>query len=60
MLDGYHHSRSFCEFLEAIKKTHEVTSETSLHLLEFYLEEHVLVTITDILLFYTKFPEKKD
>ena len=27
--------------LEAIKKTHEVTPETSLHLLEFYLDEQV-------------------
>ena len=59
MLDGYHHSGSFCDFLEAIKKTHEVTPETSLHLLEFHLEEQVLVTITDTLLSYTKFPEKK-
>ena len=41
MLDGYHHSGSFCDFLEAIKKTHEVTPETSLHLLEFHLEEQV-------------------
>ena len=60
MLDGYHHSGSFCDFLEAIKKTHEVTPETSLHLLEFHFEEQVLVTITDTLLSYTKFPEKKD
>ena len=59
MLDGYHHSGSFCEFLEAIKKTHEVTPETSLHLLKFYFDEQVLVTMIDILLFYTKFSEKK-
>ena len=61
MLDGYHHSGSFCDFLEAIKKTHEVTPETSLHLLEFYPDKHVLITMTDIVLPYTRnFQEKKD
>ena len=59
MLDGYHHSGSFCDFLEAIKKTHEVAPEISLHLSEVYLDEHVLITMTDILLSYKKFPEKK-
>ena len=60
MLNGYHHSGSFCDLLEAVKKTHEVTPETSLHLLKFYLDEHVLITMTDIVLSYTKFPKKKE
>ena len=45
--------------LEAIKKTHGVTPETSLHLFKFYLEEQVFIKITDIVLSYTKFPERK-
>ena len=61
MLDGYHHSGSFCDFLEAIKKTNEVTPETSLRLLEFYPDKHVLITMTDIVLSYTRnFQGKKD
>ena len=38
------HSGSFCDFLEAIKKTHEVTPKISLHLLKFYPDEQVLIT----------------
>ena len=52
---------SFCDFLKAIKKTNEVTPETPLHLLEFYPDKHVLITMTDIVLSYTRnFQEKKD
>ena len=59
VLGGHHHWGSFCCFLEAIKKTHEVTTETSLHLLKFSLDEQILITMTDIVFSNTKFPEKK-
>ena len=36
-----------------------MTPEISLHLLKFYLDEQVLITVFDIVLSYSKFPEKK-
>lgn len=59
VLGGHHHWGSFCCFLEAIKKTHEVTTETSLHLLKFSLDEQILITMTDIVYSNKKFSEKK-
>ena len=59
MLDGNHHSGSFCDFLEAIKKTHKVSPKTSQDLLEFYLAEQLLIKMTDIVLSYTELEKKK-
>ena len=59
MLDGNHHSGSFCDFLEAIKKTHKVSPKTSQDPLEFYLAEQILIKMTDIVLSYTELKKKK-
>ena len=59
VLGGYHHWGSFCCFLGAIKKTHEVTTKTSLHLLKFFRDEQILIAMTDIVLSNTKFPENQ-
>ena len=59
MLDVNHHSESFCDFLEAIKKTHKVRPKTSQDLLEFDLSEHILIKMTDIVFSYTELKKKK-
>ena len=36
ILDDYHHSWYFCDFLEAFKQTHKVRPKTPLYLKEFF------------------------
>ena len=36
ILDGYHHSGYFCDFLEVFKQTHMVRSKTPRDLKEFF------------------------
>ena len=36
ILDGYHHSGSFCDFLEAFKQTYKVRPKTPRDLKEFF------------------------
>ena len=59
MLDGNHHSESFCDFLEAIKKTPKVRPKKSQDLLEFDLSEQILIKMTDIVFSYTELKKKK-